>query len=168
MPPTIVHFTSAVGGLGSAGLSPSIAPGVTLRLALEWRRFSIGFDIRGDLSSRSTFGRSGALATSVILGSISPCLRVWRIDACALVSAGALQVTSGIVGQEERQQTSPLVLAGARAQAVLPLSEFLSLRPFVEVQGSIVRTTLVSSAQTVWATSPVVGALGFALGVRFF
>jgi hypothetical protein len=89
------------------------------------------------------------------------------VDACALVSAGALQVTSD-VGGPERRQSSPLILIGARAQAVLPLSEVLSLRPFLEGQAVLTRTSLLSGADTVWVTPPVVGALGLALSVRFF
>ena len=163
MDPTIL----IVAALASLGLAPTVAPGASLRLALEFPRFSIGLDVRGDFTSNVEVAGGGRLGTTVLLGSVSPCVRVWRLDACGLVSAGALQVTSTVAGPEVRQ-SSPLLLVGLRAQGVFPLSEVLSLRPFLEGQAVLTRTSLLSGSQTVWVTSPVVGALGLALGVRFF
>lgn len=165
--PSAMHFTAAVGALASVGLAPTVAAGATLRLALEWPRFSIGLDVRGDFASNLQLAGGGSLGTSVLLGAFSPCVRVWKLDACALVSVGALQVTSTLGGPEMRQ-SSPLILVGARAQLVLPLSEVLSLRPFFDAQAVLTRTSLLSGSETVWVTSPAVGALGLALGVRFF
>jgi hypothetical protein len=161
------HFVGAVGALLAAGLSPSvIAPGAAVHLSLEWPRFSLGIDGRADFAPSVEFA-GGRVSTSVLLGSASPCVRLWRVDACAVISVGALQVTSDL-GGPQRRQSGPLVLAGGRAQLPIELTESLSLRPFFDVQAVLTRTSFLSGSTAVWVTPPVVGALGLALGVRFF
>ena len=164
--PSQLHLTLSAGAIASAGLAPQLAPGITLRLAVEWPRFSVGLEARADFASASGLA-GGSVKTSVLLGSASPCVRVWRIDACGQVSAGALQVTSNFTGAELRQST-PLVLAGARAQLPWQISDYLSIRLFLGAQAVLTRTSLLSGADTVWVTPPICGELGISLGVRFF
>ena len=106
---------------------------------------------RADLNATLSDAR-GSASAAVLLGSVVPCFRVWRIDGCAVISAGALQVSSAFGGQALRQ-SSPLFLAGVRVQAVLDLSESISVRPFVDAQAVLTRTSLVDGASRVTTKS---------------
>ena len=165
-PPLGPRFVVGAGVLGAAGTAPAIAPGAVLRVGAEWERFSLALEGRADLSTTLRDAR-GSVSASVLLAAVVPCLRVWHIDGCAVISAGALQVSSAFGGLTLRQST-PLLLVGVRVQAVLELSELISVRPFVDAQAVLTRTSLLSGSEVVWVTPPIAGALGAALVVRIY
>jgi hypothetical protein len=170
-PPPVVPSSSVglqlhAGALGAFGLSPNVVPAAVLGASLRWSRLSVGIEARADLASTVSFG-PGRVTSSVLLGSIVPCALIGRFAVCGLISAGAIQFTGEIV-PPTRRESSPLVLAGLRGRAELPLTATLSLQPFVDVQAVLIRTTVVSGDQPVWVTSPVAASAGLALGVQIF
>lgn len=159
-----VQVRAGAGVLAAAGVSPAVVPSVLIQVSMRWPRFSIGLDGRADIASNFSVG-SGQVSSSALLGTVVPCLHVGRFGACGLLSMGAIQVT-GEIGQQ-RRETSPLVLAGGRVQAELPLSTSLYIQPFLDFQAVLTRTTILSGEQPVWVTSPVAGAAGLTLSLRF-
>ncbi len=160
------EFHLAVGAFGTLGISNTLAPGAEIGARVKWSHFSIGLEARADLASTVTFG-AGRVTSSVLLGSIVPCAILGGFSACALVSAGAIQIT-GEFGGPPRRESSPLLLAGLRAQYDFAIWKQLSIAPFFDVQAVLTRTTVLSGTEPVWVTSPVTGALGLCLDVRFF
>ncbi|MHB8877705.1 MAG: hypothetical protein ACYC8T_28780, partial [Myxococcaceae bacterium] len=159
-------FHASAGLVGSLGLSPSMTPGAVLAATLTWTRFSLGLEARADLASTASFG-TGRVTSSVLLGAVAPCVLLGRFGLCALVSAGAIQIT-GQFGGPPRRESSPLVLAGVRGTAEFPISRTISLAPFADAQAVVTRTTVLSDLLPVWVTSPVTGTLGLSVDVRFF
>lgn len=160
------EFHLHAGGFGSVGVSPQVAPGAVLGARVQWTHVSLGLDVRADLASTATFG-AGRVTSAVLLGSFVPCAVLGGFSACALVSAGAIQVT-GEFGGTPTRSSSPLVLVGARARYDVHVWKQLFVAPFLDVQAVVTRTTVLSGADPVWVTSPVTGALGLCLDVRFF
>lgn len=163
-PSTPLEFQARLGAFGSAGLGPTIVPGLSLQLAVRWPRFSIGLDGRADLADSIGVG-TGRVWTSTLLGCVVPCFHVSRFGICGVLSAGAMQVT-GEIGPT-RRETSPLVLAGARFKADIALSSLISLQPFIDVQAVLTRVTVLSGSTPVWVTPPVAGATGLAIAFHF-
>ncbi len=165
-PSALPELHLQAGIFGSLGVSPQVAPGAMLGARVQWKHFSLGVEARADLASTARFG-SGTVTSAVLLGSVVPCATLGGFSACALISAGALQVT-GEFGGASLRSSSPLVLIGARARYDFTFWQRLALAPFLDVQAVATRTTVLSGAVPVWVTSPVTGALGLCLSVRFF
>lgn len=159
-------FHAGVGFFASGGISPFPVPGLVLHASLRWSRFILGLEGRADLGSSVSLG-GGKIGSSVLLGSIVPCVRLGPAAVCALASFGALQVTADLVVPTHRE-SSPLILAGTRALVDIRLSQMFSLQPFAEVQAVLTRTTVRWGDQPVWTTFPVTGAAGLALDIHFF
>ncbi len=154
---------SARTGLGlftRVGLSPAPSAGASLRLALGLSRFSVEISGQADLAS-TVHLRGGDVTSRVLLGQLAPCARVGRFDLCAVLSAGALQVT-GELSAAVQHQSSPLLLAGARGQAAFAFDS-LSLRPFLDLEAVLTRTTVLSGTEPVWVTAPLSLSLGAAV-----
>lgn len=163
-PPVKPQPRASLGVLGALGVVPAPAPGLQLRFSLRWPSFSVGLEGRGLLDG-SLEVSGGKVAASALLATAVGCFHVKWFGACAVVSAGALQVTTLI--DQQRRESRPLVLAGGRASLEVPVLDWLSVEPFLDVQAALTRTTVLSGSTPVWVTSPVAGALGLSVGLHF-
>jgi hypothetical protein len=93
-------------------------------------------------------------------------LRQWGLSACALISAGALQIT-GDLGNGPVHVTSPWVLLGGRVAYDLMFSERIGAGLWGELQAVLTRTTLKSVDKELWVTPPLAGGFGLRLVLRF-
>ena len=160
------ELQAGVAGFAGLGLAPSVLPGLALAVRLQWSRFSLGLEGRADLAAQVGFD-GGRIGSTVFLGALVPCARFGRFDACGVLSAGALRVSADLTSPP-RQETSPLVLAGARAAFELSITSWLSIRPYAELEVVITRTTLSSGTTRVWATLPVAGTVGASFWAQIF
>jgi hypothetical protein len=170
-PPESMHFAVALLGGPTIGLSPSIAVGFGISVAIRYRLIEAQLEGRADLPSTAAVVRDGAMVgtvrSDVLLGSLLVCGVYRWFGACASGSAGALQVVGDVVEPSTRQ-TALLVTAGARLLVRFELGRGIVVQPFVDAALAVTRATITSGPVTIWATSPVVGQLGVALRYQLF
>jgi hypothetical protein len=163
--PWVQELEGGPSAFATAGLAPNATAGVAIGTRIRWTRWSLGVEGRVDFLSGTPFGL-GRVDSMVMVGSVLPCVHVSPLGLCGIFSAGALQVT-GDFSSVPFRQSSPIVLAGGRAELQLRLAPRAALKPFVEVQAAVTRTTVYSGQDVVWVTSPLTGAGGFALWFSF-
>jgi hypothetical protein len=153
------------GALVGQGTAPTRTLGFVLGGNVRRGRWSLGLEARADLP-RDRGLPVGAIRTTSLLGSLSPCVH-WRgATACALITAGALHAQGrGLV--DAQRITRPTVAMGARLAYTLPLSRRFSLLFHGDVTTPIVTTELDVDHEGVWTTPPVAAALGIDLGFNF-
>lgn len=162
MPPKL-HV--GVGALGSAGISPFLAAGVAVDARVKWKHVSVGIEGRAQFHAPAP-ADGGRVGSSAFLGAVVSCAHYRWLAGCGVVSAGALQVTGEFSGTVHRE-SSPLLLAGVRLEAWVPIMGDFGVRPFADVQAVLTRTTVQSGSTPVWVTAPVMGTLGLMVDFRF-
>jgi hypothetical protein len=162
-PVTLVP-SGRLGLLATAGGVPGFTGGLLLGGGVAWARFSLSLEGRALWPTGVVFGSSRAQTFSA-LASVLPCLRLGPVDACAVVTVGALQVDSP--SAEVRRVTTVMAQAGARVSAGLRVSPRLALVPWLEGQLVLTRTSLISAGSTLWVTWPVAVSGGLSLQLEF-
>ncbi|MHB8878524.1 MAG: hypothetical protein ACYC8T_32910 [Myxococcaceae bacterium] len=157
-------YTASLGAVASVGTAPAPALGANLQLGARWPSWSLALEGRMDLpASRSTAG--GQVASSLLVGSLVPCLHRRAVAGCALLTAGVFQ-GSGVDFVGSRRVTTPFLAAGARALAELPLAEPFSLRLHADFLAPLVRTTLLVGESEAFSAWPVSVTFGLAAAAR--
>jgi hypothetical protein len=147
---------------GSLGATPELSLGLRAGVTLDHATLRLGVEGRYDLATEARVARQSGVEVALLavhaLGCILP--RPWF--GCAAVVAGAHRATGQ--GLEDAQAiTTPYVGAGLRGGVDVPLGAGLSLRPEVEVQLALTRTTLRVSDAPAWVSSDVSAGLGVAI-----
>ena len=155
--PVKTKLSLGLGPLGSAGISAAPAFGGAVRFAARWKSFGLMADARVDVPQRISH-REGHVISSTLLATLAPCFHAGSFAACGTFTAGVLRVSGEFV-PPATQISSPLILAGARAQYDFALNGWFSLVPSADLQAVLTRTTVLSGADTVWVTAPVAGSL---------
>lgn len=153
-------------GLGSHGLSPLPVPGAALELSLQWPRFRLGLEGRVDLRGRALLD-GGRISSSVLLATLLPCAELGRLGLCGAFTAGGIQVTGEWPGNAVRQ-SGPLLLAGARVDWTVRLTDRVRFRPSASLQAVLTRTTVCSGPVQVWVTPPFAATLAIGFGGPLF
>jgi len=153
-----------VGVLGSAGALPSSALGFEAGMGIRRAPLSLALEGRADLPASKSVA-DGSISAGLITGSLVPCYRLGPVDACGLVSAGALRASAHDIA-EAQQRTRFYAELGARAGIGLPVHESVGLRLHVDVAIPLVRHTLAIEDEPVWTSTTVVGALGVGVELR--
>jgi hypothetical protein len=146
-------------------MTPGASWGINLALGLDWRRFSLRLEARGDLPGDET-AAGGTVGATAILGTLLPCVHLHVFVGCALGSAGAVgEVGAGYA--VDKRTVRPFVGAGARVGVQVPVARRLAIGLHADAIAAITRSVLQVDKQAVFVSPPVSGALGLAL-VGFF
>jgi hypothetical protein len=164
-PATPLGFRVRLGGLGALGSAPAAALGGTVQASVRRGPFSLGLEGRGDMAASAEL-RVGTMETSLLMGSLVPCLQRGILEGCVLLSAGAVRA-AGRDLVDPRHVSAPFVAFGARMGVELPMGSVLAAGAHVDVLAPITELVLRVDGQAVWTSPPISGALGLTIGARF-
>jgi hypothetical protein len=165
-PPEPITTHVGLGAVGSFGAAPAPSAGGTVFAGVLWRALSLDVEARADLTAGAGVPSlpGVSVASSLVVGSIVPCVHLGPGFVCAVVSAGTIDATSTARVQYDARQ--PWWAAGARIGAELPLSRALSLRLYGELLATMTPYQLAIDNVT-FDLSPLAGGIGLALAWRF-
>jgi hypothetical protein len=164
-PPKQPRVFGHLGVLAAIGSAPSATWALDLGVGVQWRRWSLALELRGDIpASQNVAG--GTLSTSLVLAELLPCVHVDMFVGCALVAAGTFIAWSSDFAVD-RRIVRPFAGAGARAALEVPLPRRLAIRLHADLLGAITSEVLLVDRFEVFRTPPVSGAFGLAL-IGFF
>lgn len=160
-----IVFETSVGAVVSMGSAPAPAFGGSIRLALRRGAVSVGLEGRADLPVTAPL-RVGDMRTSLLTGSVVPCLHSWIFSGCLLTTAGALRAAGhGLV--DERAVTMSFLAIGGRLALELPITRSVLVVLHGDVLAPLTETILRVSNEVVWNSSPLAAAVGLCVGARF-
>jgi hypothetical protein len=160
-----LRFGAFAAGLGSLGTAPAVAAGALVGVELRGRASSVALEGRADAPA-STSTPYGEVTSSLLLGSIVPCLWLRPVGVCLVGSVGAIRGEGSAVAFPARA-SGAYGAVGARAMVQFELSKAIWLRPLFEVDAPITRMTLRLQGFDAWTTPAVSATLGLAAGATF-
>jgi hypothetical protein len=153
-----VHLVGRLAILGAVASAPNATWGVEVGLGAQWRRFSLGGELRGDLpGARVTSG--GIVASSLILVSLLPCVRAYGFSFCGVLSSGVM-IAYGADFAIDKRVALPFAAGGARAAFEFRLTRKLSVGLHADLLAPFTREVLKVDRQEVYRAEPVSGAFG--------
>lgn len=166
--PRSLQLEMFIGGLGTWGSAPRVAPGMDAGFGVRWRVPSITLAVRYDFPSSENVA-PGRVDVRQLVGEILPCLHYRFLMGCARVSVGALW-GEGAGLEASQRVTLPSVWLGARVGVTVPVWSVLFIRIFADVAGGAVVNELreTGTEEILWQTSPVAVAWGLSVGAAFF
>lgn len=160
-PSTPVFFHAGVAPLGTLGTAPGPTAGIGV--IAGFRRGHLLIDVGGRVELPVTLQVSpGRVSTQSLAGELALCLAVSIVRVCGVGAVGAMRVGSdGLM----KMTQSTLVLAGAGARVAVEWqpARYFMLRPYLDVQANLTRTTLLADGKPIWNMPPILGVLGLAL-----
>jgi len=161
----------SLGVLVALDAAPTPALGFSMQLALTAPRWSVGFEVRGDLPASGPARFEGSVETSMVAGFIVPCVRHRILVGCLLAGAG---VERGAGSGYDQPATVEAFWAavGARLAVELTLVDPLGLRLGVDVLAPLTRTELYvgsvgNEARRLYRTPAVSSAFVAAVTTHF-
>ena len=110
-------------------------------------------------------GKAG-VETSLLLVSFVPCLHYRILFGCVVGSIGALSGV-GIHVDTPRPDSTVYGATGGRLGVEARIVRFFAIRAYLDILGTLTRTSLRINDQVSWTTPPVSGSLGLALAGLF-
>jgi len=165
-PPSTSTLSGAVGAMVAAGAAPATTVGLTARMLGGRLGRELGVELRADLP-RSEPIQGGRVRTFSLSGALSACARNRGLLLCGVAGAGALHARGeGLT--DSRSSTQPMVYAGPRLMAEVPLAGALLLVAHVDGLLSLWQTTLRVDGEIAWATPVFSVVAGLGLGAQFW
>lgn len=142
------------------GSAPAPAVGLLIFGGVGLRGSSIDIEGRADLPASLERSSGVSIASSLLVGSVVPCIHLGDVRACALATAGAMQAEARGAASPDRRTTTFFAALGARAAYELPLTRGFGLRARLDVAAPLTPTSFTIDGVTQWTTAPVMGAAG--------
>jgi hypothetical protein len=165
-----LHVAVGIDALGSLGMVPSAAPGVSAFARGRVESLSLSIEVRGDLpesAARSAKLGGGRVEAWLPAVGLAPCFHAGYVAACAVGMLGSLQA-SGHDIDPRSSQTAIFVAAGARLGVEWPESAIFALRVHVDGVANLHRAQLMlGQSDQVWPAPPFAGTLGAGVVARF-
>lgn len=147
------------------------APSLSLGgdLGVRFRFLSVALEAKATLPVETPMPAlapyGGPLRTTLVLGTVAPCLHVGKAVICALAQAGMVSASApSPSGQAETERGLSAAL-GARAGVELPILPHLLLRASGDLTATLQPVRIEIAGVERWSTFPVGAALsGGALG----
>ena len=168
-PPPRLCPSAAARGDASLGWSASFGPealfgplpgmtgGGALGLAFRGQRLAVA--IEGRISGpASTEVPEGEILAWLSAASFVPCYRMWALEGCIVISAGAVR-TYGRGMDVPAAKTLFYAGAGGRLGTLVPVSQRILIRPYLDVVVPILPIDVTGGSQT-WMMPNVAAALG--------
>jgi hypothetical protein len=160
----------SVGFVAALGAAPSAAPGFTLQVSLARPRWSVGFEMRGDLPASAAAAYGGTVQSSLIFGALVPCLR-HRVAALCAIAALGVERGGGAGYADPRTVSGVWAALGGRIAVELPVASSVAVRVHADMLAALTRLELYvgvhDPGRRIYRTPDVSGALGLALLVSF-
>lgn len=158
--PAPVLFNVSPSVFASAGVSPHLTAGAAIALGLRANRFVLDVEARFDVPAATSLAGVTFRSFPLVL-SVSPGFAAGPLRLAVPLSLGGLFVTGSSSG------TSALFFAGLQVSGVIAVGNQWFVEPFLRVQGSFIRVTVLSGTTPVWTTWPVVGLAGVSMRHEF-
>ncbi len=166
-PPPLRGFLSA-GGLGSAGVTPGLAPGGLVRVSLERGGWSVGLEASATGPTSRGADTGGRVKAWLAEGRLLGCGAIASpFFGCTFVAAGPL-VAEGDGLRVTRSAILPLVDAGARLGARGWVAPWLRVEGFAEASLLLTRRALQVDGKDAYRQPLVFPGLGLALATPIF
>jgi hypothetical protein len=150
----------------ASGTAPDLAVGLAAFARFDLGQASLGLEGRYDFpASADAPSGNGAVSSSLLLGSLEPCLHVSSWYFCGLLSVGSLR-GSGAGVAVPYQQSTVYWGAGGRVAFELSIAAPMLLRAHLDVVGNATRTTLALDGSEVWRAPPIAAIAGIGAVVR--
>jgi hypothetical protein len=157
LPAAPLEVAIYAGGIGSVGTSPRPTGGGNVGVGFRYRAFALYGE--GSIHVPSSIEvPTGVVHTSLLLGTLIPCLQWKHLGACLSIGVGALQVDGRL--EFGRRESSPMVKAGVRLQYEWMPFRHLGLLFHGEVSGVPTRVTVFADDVAIWSTSAVAAEVG--------
>lgn len=163
--PVPTGWSLGAGAAATLGFAPGVSPAAVIRLRARRARLSLGLSLEANLPRTRTY-EGGSIDASIAVGSLTGCVHLARLEACALLSAGIVRGR----GEEfvaARSVTRAYAGAGARLGLHVFSAGRLNGEVFGYVRAAVVRTTLTVSGNDVWTLPAFGGGVGAAFYRRF-
>jgi len=165
-PPRPLWPFAAVGGLAALGAAPELTFGLSTTFGLRAERYSFAIEGRVDAEAGKRGPNGGDVRSSIIAGSIVPCLHHEVLMACGIAAYGSLRgIGGGIAGA--RDDRTPWFALGARIGLEGTIVGPVALRAHVDGLALLTRTTLRVQGADAWTTPPFSVLLGLGVVAHF-
>jgi hypothetical protein len=162
-----VRVSAGADAHGAVGSAPAPALGFGVHGDVRFGHFEVGLEGRADLPASTRAAHGGEVSGQVLFASLVPCAGFGWFLGCAVASAGAL-LGSAADSPTGTRAATPFAGAGLRAAIDLPVGARFALRPYVEAEAALARTTLVYGARDAWRAPPVFASGGVVARVALF
>jgi hypothetical protein len=148
---------------------PTSAPAPTLGLlvggGVQGGDLSLSLEARADLPASKSL-RTGSVGSSLLVGSLVPCLHAGSLAVCGLVTAGVLRgVGHGLLNA--KRVTAPHLAFGARLGYLIRLVGRTALSLHGDVSFPLNTLALKVDEDEVWTSPAIAFAVGVGLLMRF-
>ena len=164
-PGTRPELLAGAGLIAAAGATAEPCLGSALWLGIRWPLVSVSLEGRADLPSAAP-ASGGEVRTSLLTGSLVPCIHYRSLGACVLLSAG-VQRGEGVDLARARRSDTPHLAGGLRAVGEWKVLGPMTFRVWLELLYPFSRTTLLVDDDPVWQTPPMSGVAGAGAGAVF-
>jgi hypothetical protein len=161
-----LHPYASLGGALAFGVAPNLTGSLTAAFGLRAETWSISLEGRVDAESTKRVPTGGEVSSSIIAGSVVPCLHHELILGCAIASYGSLRGAGSGVGVP-REDRSAWVAIGVRIGLEAQIVGPISLRVHADGLAPLTRTTLRLEDRDVWTTPAVALLTGLAVSLHF-
>lgn len=155
-----------IGGGASVGMSPDVAPTLSLLAALRYRFVSAETGFLAQLPVPSGTSQGGKVETRLLVVPVSMCGHAWRASLCALSLLGdAHGESSGITSP--RSQSLFFAAVGPRLGLTVLEASGVFVRLNADVLFPVTPFSLSINGQSVWASNAVMGLFSAHVGYPF-
>ena len=149
-------------------ITPDVAVGVAVDVAVRWRALSLGLEGRLLFSTSHDAVSTEDVGIHTAVGAMMavPCVHIGWFFGCGLLELGALRFTGGD-GVYPKTRDPLLAAGGFRAGVEWPVGGRFAVRGFVDGATIFSRTALVYDEKEAWLTPLFYGSLGVGLTAAF-
>ncbi len=155
-----------LGGGASVGMSPEVAPQLSVFAALRYRFASAEAGFLAQLPSPSSTSQGGKVSTRLLVAPVGVCAHASLASLCAMSLLGEAHGESvGITSP--RSQSLFFAALGPRAGIFLPFGSGVFVRATADLYFPVTPFSLSINGQTVWASNAVMGLFSAYVGYTF-
>lgn len=152
-----------LGGGASVGMSPEVAPQLSLFAALRYRFASAEAGFLAQLPSPAPTSQGGKVSTRLLVAPVGVCAHAWLASVCGMTLLGEAHGESvGITSP--RSQSLFFAALGPRAGLSLPLGSGVFVRATADLYFPVTPFSLSINGKTVWASNAVMGLFSAYVG----
>jgi hypothetical protein len=152
-----LHVETALASGGAFGAAPSGAFSFLASVAVAGSSASLGLEGRTDLPASAT-AAGGVVSSSIVMGTVVPCLRRGAAGLCALGAIGSLR-GKGEGVQAPTSASALYVAAGARVFVEVPVDAGIFFRAGGDLETTLKGVRLLLDGHEAWTTPFFSGVL---------
>jgi hypothetical protein len=144
--------------IAAVSSEPGATWGFELGLAAQWKRFSVGAELRGDVPGARVVG-GGTVSGSLVVVNLLPCVRAYGMFFCGLLSVG-MMIASGAGFPFDQQVVLPYCGGGTRAGVEFKLNRRVAIGLHADLLAPFTQTVLFLDRNELYRADPVSGTFG--------